>query len=368
MNPEDYGLDLHSTMLIEDFRSMRPAFEKMQEVARNVLEKSLKEAGLYVTALESRIKTEKSLAGKLERKGYKYQTLSDLTDLLGIRVITIYTDDVDKVASMVDRVFDIDWENSIDKRKMHELNSFGYNSLHYICRIPQSLYYDESCPFINEARFEVQMRTALQHVWATIDHDTGYKSDVEIPQKYLRNINRLAGMLELADEQFSIIRTGINNYRRQVQELVASGDFDEVQLNGDTFKSYLNLRPFNSLNEKIAAINQAEVHETSLVPYLPILKKMGLATLGDLDRFIKNNFDSAYKLAAYQLAITDLDIVSSTIGIQNLCIVDILKKGGGVLGLKMFFDHLSGTSDYNLERAERLAKAARQLNLIKNND
>ena len=81
-------------------------------------------------------------------KGHKYNSLADLTDILGLRVITFYIDDVDKVASAVERLFEIDWENTVDKRKIHEIDSFGYLSLHYICKVPDFPY-----------RFEVQMRS-----------------------------------------------------------------------------------------------------------------------------------------------------------------------------------------------------------------
>ena len=130
---------------------------------------------------------------------------------MGLRVITFYNDEVDKVAAIAKRIFDIDWKESVDKRK-HQLNAFGYNSLHYICRLK-----------IGGPRFELQMRTALQHVWSTIEHDIGYKGEVKIPQEYVRQFSRLAGMLELADEEFSRLRLVLTGYRRQIQSLVKSG-------------------------------------------------------------------------------------------------------------------------------------------------
>ena len=244
---------------------------------------------------------------------------------------------------------------------MHELDSFGYNSLHFICSIPKTLYFDPQCPLINEIRFELQMRTALQHVWANMYHDTGYKSGIEVPPEYLRSLNRLAGMLELADEQFSNIRSNISNYRHKVKALVRDGKLEDVLLDGDSFRSFLDQKPFDKLNDRIARINQAEVVPASLVPYLKIFKDFRLRTLGELSRFIKDNSDDAYQLALYQLATTDIDIISSAIGVQNLCIVHILKSGMGVEGLKRMFDTLGGVNDYNLLRAQRVMDAASKL-------
>ncbi|MBQ0025536.1 MAG: hypothetical protein KBT00_07455 [Bacteroidales bacterium] len=358
------NLDRHCSGLMEQYRNLLPVLKKMDSFISKSIDENIRGNGIYVTAIETRIKAENSLAGKLASKGYKYDTIFDLTDLVGARIITFYTDEVDKIAAMVDRIFDVDWQNSIDKRKNHQLDSFGYNSLHYICRIPKEMYSDPEFPEINEIRFEVQMRTALQHVWATINHDIGYKSGVEIPAEYLRNINRLAGMLELADEQFSVIRTEISDYRRKVQELVESGNLDEVPLNGDTFKSYLNLRPFDKLTKKIAAINQAEIHESSAIPYFNVLSRFGFSTLGDLDRFIKENSDDAYNLATYQLAATDIDILSSVVSVQDLCEVFILKNGGGIKGLTEMFDCINGKSESNAARALRVYETAKSLSFM----
>ena len=358
---EYFGLDQRELAMIDFYRENRHIFEKIESIVKDSLKKAIERKGINIIALESRIKTEASLAGKLSLKGTKYKSVLDITDIVGARIITFFNDEVDTISALVDKTFAIDWQNSVDKRKMHELDSFGYNSLHFICSIPKTLYFDPQCPLINEIRFELQMRTALQHVWANMYHDTGYKSGIEVPPEYLRSLNRLAGMLELADEQFSNIRSNISNYRHKVKALVRDGKLEDVLLDGDSFRSFLDQKPFDKLNDRIARINQAEVVPASLVPYLKIFKDFRLRTLGELSRFIKDNSDDAYQLALYQLATTDIDIISSAIGVQNLCIVHILKSGMGVEGLKRMFDTLGGVNDYNLLRAQRVMDAASKL-------
>ena len=364
MDTQQYGLDMHCTMILDEYRELMPTYEKMQEIVLARLHRALEENNILVTAVEGRVKSEKSLAGKLELKGAKYHTISDITDLVGIRVITFYTDEVDKIAALAENIFEVDWENSVDKRKMHELNSFGYMSLHYICRIPESVYADPQHPELNHLRFELQMRTALQHVWANMYHDTGYKSGVEVPIEHLRNLNRLAGMLELADEQFSRIRTEINDYRRRVQSLVADGDFDAVPLNGDTLRSYLGLEPFHKLAERIAAINQAEIYYDNLSHYLEVFQTLGFKTLGDLERMKNDCADNAYKLALHQIGGTDLDIIALSVAVQNLCVAFILNNGGGVKGLENFYNVLNENKTYNAARAQRTFEQARHINIV----
>ena len=334
-------MDLHSEMILEEYREALPVFEKMQAEVTRTLREALERNGMEVTAVESRIKTEDSLKGKLALKGSKYATLSDITDILGARIITFYTDDVDRIAAMSEQLFEIDWTNSVDKRRLHQLDSFGYNSLHYICRLPGYEY-----------RFELQLRTTLQHAWAAINHDTGYKSGVEIPREYMRRMNRLAGMLEMVDDEFSRIRMEISDYRRRVQQLVQNGKLDDVLLDGDTFNSYLQAKPFERLNKRIAAINQAEIQEVPLIRYLRVLKALGCNTLGDV-RQLRNKYEEeAYALARHQLGNTDLDIISSAVGLQNICIVCILSQGGGKIGLLRFFNALNGHNPQNEALAE----------------
>ena len=343
-------LDPHCEAILQEYQDNLPRFREVEAHVRDSIKSTLADAGLLVAAIESRVKAYDSLAGKLELKGHKYNSLADITDILGLRVITFYIDDVDKVASAVERLFIIDWENSVDKRKIHDTDSFGYLSLHYICSVPDFPY-----------RFEIQMRTLLQHAWANMDHDTGYKSGVEIPRRYMRNMSRLAGMLELVDDEFSKIRIELTDYRRRVQALVRSGNLDEVPIDGDTFRSYLELNPFNQLNKRIASMNQAEIQDVPLMPYLAVFKGIGLKTLGDIAQIIKEHSEGAYQIACYQIGLTDLDIISSSIGPQDLCIAYILKNGGGKAGIKHMFDLLNGDNESNDMIAELLLEQSKDL-------
>lgn len=343
-------LDSHGEALMQQYRERRPSLELLAKEAYEVLSSALREQGIYVTAIEYRVKAENSLAGKLELKGAKYKSIDDITDLVGMRVITFYTDDVDKVAAIAKSVFDIDWKESVDKRKLHQLDSFGYNSLHYICRMKSG-----------GPRFELQMRTGLQHVWSTIEHDIRYKGDVKIPREYARQFSRLAGMLELIDDEFSRLRTVLTDYRRQIRSLVKDGQLDEVPLSVDSFRSYLDLAPFDRLNKRIAAVNQAEIYPVSLMPFLPVLESFGLVTLGDVQRFIEDNSDEAYQLALSQLAVTDLDILSSSAALQYLCLVHVLKHDGGREGLKAIFDTINGESTANAALADMMLEQAQTL-------
>ena len=358
----NYQLDLHGETLMEQYRERLPLYQRLAALADEAVRKALKEQHVTVTVMEHRVKTENSLAGKLELKGAKYHTLDDVTDIVGMRIVTFYSADVDKVAAIINELFVVDWSNSVDKRKLHRLDSFGYNSLHYICRLRQSVGTGEEPVGLYQLPFEIQMRTALQHVWSTLDHDTAYKDGgVKIPNEYRRQFNRLAGMLELIDEEFSRLRNVLTDYRRQMLALEASGQLDKVDLNSDTFRHYLEAQPFARLNERIAAINQAELYPVPLMPFLLVFQKLGFETIGEVNRLIEEHSDDAYRLAVAQLGTTDLDILSENIGPQNLCYVYVLKQGGGLKELSQLLDWIKGPDEGNMTLAKDLLEQGHSL-------
>lgn len=358
-------MDLHSEMILDEYREKKKSFEIISKIVVEKLNAFIQQSGLLVNSISARIKTSQSLAGKLERKGSKYRSLLDITDILGARVVTYFNDEVDVVADLVTKNFEIDWENSVDKRKLLDPDRFGYLSLHYICKIPESMYKDPERPEINQYRFEIQLRSALQDVWATIFHDTGYKSDFDVPRDYVRSMNRLAGLLEVADNEFKNIRDGLKSYREKIHKAIFEKRYSEVQLDADSFKSYLETKPFDVLNQRIAKTYHLEIQEASSTSYLFIFTKMGFKTIADIEQLIQSCSEDAFALAASQFAGKDLDIMSSTVALRNLCYVHILHQGKGLEGLIWLQDIVYGQRPSNKDTALRIFNKAKSIGIGK---
>ena len=158
----------------------------------------LDEAGINYLTIEGRAKSVASFAEKATRteEGQPLypDPLRDIGDQLGLRVITYVRDDVEAVAALLGEQLPL-----LDDRDFGELTAsqgrFGYASRH--------LQLD-----VDGRVVQVQLRTVLQHAWAEFEHDIRYKGSVppEHASEFDRRFTLAAGLLELADQEFSAIR------------------------------------------------------------------------------------------------------------------------------------------------------------------
>ena len=358
-------MDAHSEAILEEYRQYQYSYNKIKEIAVSSLKDFIVSLNMLVNSVEARVKTESSLTGKLNLKGFKYKTIRDITDIVGARVVTFYNDEIDKVAAKLTSTFTIDWNNSIDKRKIYKVDQFGYMSLHYICSIPKSIYFDENHPEINELKFEVQIRSVLQHTWATIYHDTGYKNDVEVPSIYLRKLNRLASILELADEQFMDIRTSLDDYRRRIKQIIKDGRLEEVEFNGDSYHTFVESGGFIELNKRIATINNMEIEKVSLRNFLAVFKMFNYETLKDFNNALKDNSEAAYQLCIRQFEGTDIDIITNATGPLALAMVIAVKNGCREDVLIKIMETIYGVRRSNKSYVKRILSICHDMGLIK---
>ncbi len=188
-------------------------------------------------AINCRVKTKDSLEKKIIVKN-KYENILEITDIIGLRIITYLTSEVDFIEDIIKRNFRIDTRNSIDKRKK-DATEFGYKSLHLICYLDEKRSELPEYNIYKNIPFEVQIRTILQHSWAEIEHDLGYKNDIQIPTEYRRSLYRLSSLLEIADDEFEKITINVNNYRKELNKN-KSKLLRKSELNKDSLIAFMN--------------------------------------------------------------------------------------------------------------------------------
>jgi ppGpp synthetase/RelA/SpoT-type nucleotidyltranferase len=208
-------MQLHK--LIEAYQNRKPAMDQQAEELERRLSRLLDESGIPVHDINARVKSANSLMQKASRPDRIYTSLEDVTDLIGLRVVTYFEDSIEHAAQLIERHFVVDWERSIDKRLHGDPSRFGYGSLHYVCRLTET---DETLGA--GFPFEIQIRTILQHAWAEIEHDLGYKYPEAVPQPVRRRFSRLAGLLEIADAEFVELRKTMESYAEELHSGLAT--------------------------------------------------------------------------------------------------------------------------------------------------
>lgn len=124
----EHPVDALVALYISDER----LYEDCTTRLRELLERVLDGAGLTdrLHTVTCRPKEPEKLREKLLKGEGRYSSLDDVTDLVGIRVITYFADDVNAIAQVIENEFEIDSQNSTDRREALEADRFGYLSLH----------------------------------------------------------------------------------------------------------------------------------------------------------------------------------------------------------------------------------------------
>lgn len=195
----------------------------------DLIKHSLSAAGIRVHNVTFRVKDEDSANRKISANQQRYTGYESLTDVLGLRVICYFADEVDKVGEVIGREFSIDAEQSVDKRAVHDPKAFGYMPLHYIASITAARSAMSEYAKFKDTVFEIQIRSILQHAWAEIEHDLGYKVAEGIPKEHRRSFAMLSSLLEMADRDFEALREAVGKYREDAgQQAAISPDNLEI--------------------------------------------------------------------------------------------------------------------------------------------
>ncbi|RYX80349.1 (p)ppGpp synthetase, partial [bacterium] len=197
--------------ILEDYKKNKKTYHAYRERIINLLNDLLSAEQIVVHQLVGRTKSLESLSKKIDDKNGKYKSVDEITDIIGIRIITYLESNIDPVAELIEKEFIKDAANSIDKRKL-QADQFGYKSLHIVVSLDDDRIKLKEYKRYKDLKCEIQIRSILQHAWAEIEYDLGYKGEISVPEQYKRSFNRLSAQLETADIEFDRLKTELANY------------------------------------------------------------------------------------------------------------------------------------------------------------
>src|SRR4051794_11863700 len=94
--------------VVAEFARREDILEAFCNKTKDLIEAILKEAGIRYYAVQTRVKDKEKLREKYLDSEKNYTCLADITDQAGLRIITYYEDDVDRVANVIKTEFEID--------------------------------------------------------------------------------------------------------------------------------------------------------------------------------------------------------------------------------------------------------------------
>ncbi len=189
---------------VAEFAARRPALVPATDHYLQLVTALLDDAGINYLSVTARTKTVESFAAKTERRApdgtpLYSEPLVEITDLIGLRVITYLREDVDTVANLLAEEMRLLDDRDMGQETARE-GRWGYASRHLLVGVEGV-----------QQPASIQVRTVLQHAWAEFEHEIRYKGS--IPAAHAPDLNRrftlAAGLLELADREFSAVRERI---------------------------------------------------------------------------------------------------------------------------------------------------------------
>lgn len=226
---------------LEQYEALLPGLNMASDAIGHAIRARLRDDGLNHHTVQARVKDPVSVKGKLDRLTadgrFKYERgLEQLDDLIGVRVIMFLEPDIADVATALKGQFTCREDD--DKTSSQRRNGqIGYAGRHLTLEVPADNIPVGCQAFIGQ-RFEVQIRTVLQHAWAAFEHDIRYKSLAEANAEVDRAFTMASTLIELADAQFSAINDIVK--RRQAESTAEfAANPAATELTGDILQDML---------------------------------------------------------------------------------------------------------------------------------
>jgi putative GTP pyrophosphokinase len=261
----------------QEFRDLKPKYTRVVDNVEQALVQFLGDNKISSFDVEKRVKDEKSFLEKVLRKSYDLP-FEQVEDIAGVRVICYYNEDLEQIDKIIkDQFVVLSYSN---KSKELGEDQFGYTSNHYVVQLNQDWLQAPNYRGLDGLKVEIQVRTILMHAWAAISHKLLYKREEDSPKEFKRKLNRLSALIELADEQFDVIK----NMKVEYQNTFVVNE--STPINADSFialmSKYFPEREIDINDDDVSSIlSELRQYSGSLVDFdnritkcMPVLADM----------------------------------------------------------------------------------------------
>jgi putative GTP pyrophosphokinase len=174
--------------------------------------------------IQQRVKQWKSIAEKVERRGLQINSIKDIPDLIGLRMILLFQRDVSAVCEIIRSNFRVLQQENTQERLA--AGEFGYASVHFLIEPPLEWLRIPTLKKVGSFKTEIQVRTVAQHIWAEASHVLQYKQEASVPPPVRRAISRVSALLETVDLEFERVLEQRASYVSQAKNIPDSAVLD----------------------------------------------------------------------------------------------------------------------------------------------
>ena len=272
--------------LHDEYLQVEPLLSRFLSVLENELSYFVQNHNVTLgVPIESRIKSWNSIRNKIDSKKLELDSVLELDDLVGIRLIMLFKQDVEKMGCILKGELNV--LDSEDTGSRLDEKQFGYQSMHYVISPPNAWSGVISNMEFIKLKAECQVRSLSQHIWAVASHKLQYKNESSVPTPLRRSIHRISAVLEIVDIEFDRLMSDRKSYR---EEMIANPN--TKPLDTETLKVILE--------NKWPSDNQSEDQDVEKL--LQELRHFGINASDELEDMIDENFDDVMEMEKTLLA------------------------------------------------------------------
>lgn len=201
--------------------------EEIKDCILNDLSRRMTQSGIMFRIF-GRAKSVRSLEHKMMIKGDKYRAGDKIQDMIGIRIVLYFSEDVEAMEiflcndDLVDR--------SVDNL---DVSTFRPQRLNLVKKIPEKYVEDfhaalpkDYAPYLDDT-YEIQIRTVFSEGWHEVEHDLRYKckEDWEGCDFFSRQLNGVIATLETAQWSMGAI------FHEMAQKNLVNGNYHAMLRN-----------------------------------------------------------------------------------------------------------------------------------------